>query len=225
MLCNAWLTLVNHLHFKYTHLHIYPYCIYVWVFPLYWKVMEDANASVVCLLLIRNKIFIKIYQISGFALIIFAHYIHPKAKQHLSDRSGWSLLWTHHYGNSGGGTAFSPCCIVKISIKSVILKSGRPEQIQAENMVNAIAFWFEFELQYSIMEAFNMFWSLPWFQRRIMSETADNSSMLLHDGVTCWELFFFFTTVLLLSPWIQIQFQGCHHRSLYNNHVNIHVTL
>lgn len=60
MLCNAWLTLVNHLHFKYTHIHIYPYCVYVWVFPLYWKVMEDANASVVCLLLIRNKIFIKI---------------------------------------------------------------------------------------------------------------------------------------------------------------------
>lgn len=68
MLCNAWLTLVNHLHFKYTHIHIYPYCVYVWVFPLYWKVMTDANASIVCLLLIRNKIFIKIsYEICCFA--------------------------------------------------------------------------------------------------------------------------------------------------------------
>lgn len=68
MLCNAWLTLVNHLHFKYTHIHIYPYCVYVWVFPLYWKVMKDANASIVCLLLIRNKIFIKIsYEICCIA--------------------------------------------------------------------------------------------------------------------------------------------------------------
>lgn len=72
MLCNAWLTLVNHLHFKYTHIHIYPYCVYVWVFPLYWKVMKDANASLVCLLLIRNKIFIKIlYEICFFAWLIW----------------------------------------------------------------------------------------------------------------------------------------------------------
>lgn len=26
---------------KYTHIHIYPYCVYVWVFPLYWEVMKD----------------------------------------------------------------------------------------------------------------------------------------------------------------------------------------
>jgi len=26
---------------RYTHIHICPYCVYVWVFPLYWKVMKD----------------------------------------------------------------------------------------------------------------------------------------------------------------------------------------